>query len=100
VRIQEKPGPLFLLISFALRGYGAQQCCREVFHEMARFADVCPDPSARFLVKCRNEEDRQILQRFLDEVPSRRLQLVMGTNLMELMTEARAIIGFNSLALL
>jgi hypothetical protein len=51
-------------------------------------------------VKCRNEEDRQILQSFSAEFPSRRLQLILNANLLELMSQARAVIGFNSLALL
>jgi hypothetical protein len=100
VATPEKAGPLFLLISFALRGYGGQETCRQTFGELARFADTCPDPSARFVVKCRNEEDRQILQSFSAEFPSRRLQLILNANLLELMSQARAVIGFNSLALL
>lgn len=96
----EAPGNTFLLISFARPQYGAQACNRDVFATFSKFADECPDSSARFVVKCKNEEDRELVLELLAEFPSHKLQVVLGESLMDLIGESRAVIGFNSLGLL
>lgn len=96
----EGPAKLAVLISFARPQYGAQACSRETFREFAAAANRCPDPAFRFVVKCKNEEDRQLVLAQLAEFPSDRVQLVLGVEMFDLLSTARAVIGFNSLALL
>lgn len=88
-----------VLLSFARPQYGAPACFADVLRAFARAAQ--DSPGRNFVVKCKNEEDRGLVNRLLPGLPGAdRLRLVLGTPLLELLGQASAVIGFNSLALL
>ncbi|MCC6355450.1 MAG: hypothetical protein IT577_16285 [Verrucomicrobiae bacterium] len=92
------PRDTITLLSFS-KGYIVKDSYRDALLTFAKVANELGGHGVRFVVKCKNGEDREAAEKVLGESGSRGLRFLVG-NHVPLLDRSRLVMGFNSLALL
>lgn len=94
------------LLSFS-KGYLVQGCYVDTLRAFARASasyastrDERALPPVGFIVKCKNQEDKDAALAVLQDFPGHKLQVVTNVHMVDLLNRSRLVAGFNSLSVL